>query len=584
MEKEEVSTEQKNNGISRKANETFEKVANVGLHVNMIVYLMWEYHYDPATAFIIIHLWNALSDFFPIIGAFLSDSYLGRFPVISYACLTNLLGLVVIWLTAIIHKARPPPCTVHVQPCALPTVGQLLFLLSSLFLMSIGAGGIRPCSLAFAADQINNPENPRNESIMKSFFNWYYVSVGISVAVALTFVVYIQIKTGWVVGFGITVGLMLFSTLMFFLGSPLYIKPKPNRSLLTGLAQVAAAAWKNRHLPLPPEDSGNWYFKNGSKLVEPTDKLRFLNKACMMKDKGKDLDSNGMPIDPWNLCTVRQVEELKALIKVMPIWSTGFIIAATITQYTFLVVQAGTMDRHLFSNSNFQIPPSNLAVFGILSLTIWVTIYDRIILPLLSKSNHSKLRKGFTVKQRMVIGLALSVVSTAIAAQVERRRRSLAIEEGLVNNPFGVVKMSAWWLVPQLCINGVAEAFNIIGQIEFYYSQLPKTMASVAVAFFSLGLGVGNVVASVIVKVVSDVTQRGGRDSWLSLNVNKGHYDYYYGLLTILGLLNLLYFFVCSWAYGRLLLCEERKTENVGTQKACCLTSGIPLSGKTSSA
>ena len=40
------------------ANETFEKVANVGLHVNMILYLLQEYHFDPATPAIVIFLWN----------------------------------------------------------------------------------------------------------------------------------------------------------------------------------------------------------------------------------------------------------------------------------------------------------------------------------------------------------------------------------------------------------------------------------------------------------------------------------------------------------------------------------------------
>lgn len=73
------------------ANETFEKVANVGLHVNMILYLLQEYHFDPATGAIIIFLWNALSNFFPIFGAFLSDSWLGRFRVIALGIVIDLV-------------------------------------------------------------------------------------------------------------------------------------------------------------------------------------------------------------------------------------------------------------------------------------------------------------------------------------------------------------------------------------------------------------------------------------------------------------------------------------------------------------
>ncbi|KAI4347099.1 hypothetical protein L6164_007948 [Bauhinia variegata] len=297
------------------ANESFEKVANVGLHVNMIMYLTNEYHYDPATATIILFLWSALSNFMPVMGAFLSDSYMGRFQVISWGLIIDLFGLILLWLTSIIPQARPPHCKLSIERCETPNGGQFMFLVSSFALMSIGAGGIRPCSLAFGADQLYNPENPENERLMKSFFSWYYVSVGVSIAVSATFIVYIQYKAGWVVGFGIPVGLMLFSTVMFFLGSSMYVKVKANKSLFTSFAQVIVVARKNRQLPLPPNKSDSWYFQKGSSLVEPTNKLRFLNKACIIKNYEKDLDSDGMVVDPWNLCSVTQVEELKALIK-----------------------------------------------------------------------------------------------------------------------------------------------------------------------------------------------------------------------------------------------------------------------------
>ncbi|KEH21351.1 putative proton-dependent oligopeptide transporter family, major facilitator superfamily [Medicago truncatula] len=526
------------------ANETFEKVANVGLHVNMVLYLLNEYHAEPSTAAIIIFLWNAGSNFMPLFGALLSDSCLGRFRVIAWGTIIDLLGLIVLWLTAIIRHARPPECN-NGESCTSATGMQFLFLFSSLALMAFGAGGIRPCSLAFAADQINNPKNPKNERIMKSFFNWYYVSVGVSVMVSMVFIVYIQVKAGWVIGFGIPVGLMLFSSVVFFLGSFMYVKVKPNKSLLAGFAQVIVASWKNRHLTLPPNNSGLWYFQSGSNLVQPTDKARFLNKACIMKNREKDLDSNGMPIDPWSLCTVRQVEELKAVIKVLPLWSTGITIAVTISQQSFSVVQATTMNRMVH---NFEIPPTSFSAFGILTLTIWVAIYDRIIVSLLSK--YTKKGKGLTLKQRMGIGIGISCLATLVAALVEKKRRNEAIREGFINDPKGVVNMSAMWLVPQHCLVGLAEAFSAIGQIEFFYSQFPKSMSSIAVSLFTLGFGTGNLVATIIVKSVKNGTQRGGQVSWLSANINQGHYDYYYWLLTILSLVNMFYFLLCSWAYG----------------------------------
>ncbi|XP_019447225.1 PREDICTED: protein NRT1/ PTR FAMILY 1.1-like [Lupinus angustifolius] len=547
------------------ANESFEKVANLGLHVNMILYLLYEYHFDPSTAAIILFLWFAASNFMPFFGAFLSDSCLGRFRVIAWGSvvallicisgislllvLSSLQGLVFLWLTAFIPQARPPHCKLHEEPCASPTGLQILFLCCSLALMAFGAGGVRPCSLAFGADQINNPENPQNERILKSFFNWYYVSVGLSIMISMVFIVYIQVKAGWVVGFAVPVGLMSFSAIIFFLGSFMYIKVKPNKSLLTGFAQVIVAAWRNRHLPLPPKNSDTWFSQDGSNLLKPTDKARFLNKACIIKNREKDLDSNGMPIEPWSLCTVRKVEEMKAVVKVLPIWSTNIIFAMIINQHSFSAVQAGTMDRHVF---NLEMPATSFSAFIFISLFLWVAIYDRILLPLISKYTKVEQGRGITLKKRIGTGLLLSCLAPAIAVLVERKRRDAAISEGLINNPKGVVNMSAMWLLPQHGLTGLAEGLTCVGQIELYYSQFPKTMSSIAVGLFYLGFGTGNLLASLIVKIVNDETKRGGKVSWLSSNLNQGHYDYYYALLSILSLVNLLWYILCSSAYGSL--------------------------------
>lgn len=269
----------------------------------------------------------------------------------------------------------------------------------------------------------------------------------------------------------------------------------------------------------------------------------------------KDLDSNGMAMNPWSLCTTTQVEELKALMKVLFVWSTGIMVSVTLNQQAFSVLQARTMDRHVVNK--FKIPTASLSMFGILSMAATVAIYDQVGVPLLTK--FTKSRRGLSLKERMGIGVALTCVATAVSAVIEGKRRNTAIREGLSDDPQAVVNMSAMWLVPQHCLHGIAEAFNAIGQIEFYYSQFPKSMSSIAIALLSLGMGVGNLFASLIVNIVDDVTKRGGNVSWVSKNLNKGHYDYYYWVLTILGVVNVFYYILCSWAYGS----EDDKVEGV---------------------
>lgn len=529
------------------ANEAFEKIAAYGLMPNMILYLVGSYHFSAAGGTNALFIWGATSNFLPVVGAFLSDSYFGRFLVISAATLTVLLGLIVLWLTAIIHGARPPPCDPRIGDCIKPNAGQYAFLFAAFALMSIGAGGVRPCSMAFGADQYDNPENPNNQRVLQTFFNFYYASVGVSLMLALTVVVYIQNKYGWVIGFGVPVGLMLFATVMFFLGSKLYVKVKPNKSLLTGLVQVFVAAWKKRRLQLPEESDRECKYYQGkdSKLKVPSQKLRFLNKACMISNPEKELKADGSPSDPWNLCSVMQVEVLKTLIDLLPIWSAGIMIAVLISQHSFPVLQALTMDRRLAGN--FKIPPGSFGIFSVLTLTIWVALYDRAIVPLLSK--YTKNPHGIGIRARIGLGLFISILATATAALVERRRRATALRQGLADEPKVQVEMSAMWLIPQYALTGLSEALNAIAQIQLYYSQFPKSMASIAVALFPLGMAIGNVVGSVIVSAVDAASKRGGRESWVSSNLNKGHYDYYYWVLAVLSLLNFIYFIVCSRFY-----------------------------------
>ncbi|CAL5438363.1 unnamed protein product [Camellia sinensis] len=155
------------------ANEALEKVASVGLHANMILYLKNEYHLSIVTGTSILFLWNAVSNFLPTFGAFLSDSYLGRFRVAGLGSIVTLLGLVVLWFTAIFKHKRPPQCDhPNTDHCTSPKPAQLALLFSSFVLMAIGAGGIRPCSLAFGADQFNKPDNPKNTRVLQTFFNW----------------------------------------------------------------------------------------------------------------------------------------------------------------------------------------------------------------------------------------------------------------------------------------------------------------------------------------------------------------------------------------------------------------------------
>lgn len=184
--------------------------------------------------------------------------------------------MLLLWITAMVPATKPPACDqLHPESCRSPTAAQMALLAAALSLMSIGAGGVRPCTLAFGADQIDRRDNPNNKRMLESFFGWYYASTSFSVLIALTGIVYIQDHVGWKVGFGVPASLMLFATVLFFSASSIYVKQKATKSLFSSFAQVAVAAFKNRKFPLPPSPPSNkWFYHKDSCFTQPSDKLR----------------------------------------------------------------------------------------------------------------------------------------------------------------------------------------------------------------------------------------------------------------------------------------------------------------------
>ncbi|KAG5523448.1 hypothetical protein RHGRI_035308 [Rhododendron griersonianum] len=446
-----------------------------------------------------------------------------------------------------IPQARPPYCNqLKGESCKSPTGSQYATLLFSFVLVSIGAGGIRPCSVAFGANQVEQRNTPNNERVLEKFFSWYYAATSISVMAAFTFIVYVQDHAGWKVGFGVPAILMFLSALSFFIASPFYIKQKATMSLFTNFARVIVVCIKNRKVALPSGELNlRYHHISGSTLCEPTNKLRFLNKACIIRSP-EDITPEGEASHARSLCTVDQVEELKSLIRVIPLWSSSIMMSVNVSQGTFQLLQARSMNRHI--TPGFQIPAGSFPMFIIIGTVIWIFLYDRIIIPCASKIRGKPFSVG--VKIRMGLGLLCSFLAMLVAAIVEHYRKRKAIESGYHDNPSGVVHMSAMLLVPQHLLSGVAETLKVIASNEFFYSELPKSMSSIAVSLSGLGLGVGSLLASLILSTVADITKRGGKGSWISNNINRSHYESYYWLLTVLSSVNLLYFLLCSWAYG----------------------------------
>ena len=195
----------------------------------------------------------------------------------------------------------------------------------------------------------------------------------------------------------------------------------------------------------------------------------------------------------------------------------------------------------------FHIPPASLSVFDVLSVMIWVLVYDRIIVPIVSK--YTKRERGFTELQRMGIGLFISILAMEAAALVEIGWLNIAKAYGLVHDKVTPIPMSICWQIPQYFLVGASEVFTFVGQLEFFYDQSPDAMRSLCSALSLLTIALGNYLSSLIVTVAMFTTTRGGKTGWIPDNLNEGHLDYYFWVLASLNLLNLLVYVSCANRY-----------------------------------
>ncbi|KAL0365795.1 UNVERIFIED_CONTAM: protein NRT1/ PTR FAMILY 5.10 [Sesamum radiatum] len=397
----------------------------------------------------------------------------------------------------------------------------------SLYLMALGQGAHKPCILAFGADQFD-AQHPKELRSRSSFFNWWYFSICAGPLAALLVLNYIQDNISWGIGFGIPCISMVIALTIFMLGTKSYrynsitVEEKCALSRVTQvLIKAAATNWRTipneaqqdivPHDDLPPSDQ----------------QFKFLNRALLSGEYEQ-------------VCSTKEVEEAKALVKLIPIWATCLAFAIVLAQPSTLFTKQGiTMDRSI--GSSFEVPAASIQYIIGLTIILLIPVYDRVFVPL-SRVITGK-PCGITQVERIGTGMFICSVSMVTAALVERQRLKTASAYGLGMGMGKIGRMSFWWLIPQCILYGMADVFALIGLQELFYDKVPSGLKSVGLSIFLSILGMGNFLSSLLIYMIQRVTSsEGGEGGWFSDNTNGAHLDYFYWLLAGLNAIGFLAF------------------------------------------
>ncbi|WJX95468.1 hypothetical protein P8452_76785 [Trifolium repens] len=458
-------------------------------------------------------------------------------------------------IQAHIPPLKPPKCVMGSTNSLCETIegGKEAMLFAGLYMVALGVGGIKGSLPPHGAEQFDET-TPEGRKKRSEFFNYFVFSLSCGALFAVTFVVWIEDNKGWQWGLGVSTASILLSIPVFLLGSQKYRTKVPAGSPITPMFKVIVAAICNSYklknsstnaitrMPITPSsytaEIGDGEQTNTRKeiMIEQTpisQSLKSLNKAVIE------------PVHPKLKCTAKEVEDVKIVLKILPIFMSTIMLNCCLAQLsTFSVQQSSTMNTMLGS---FKVPPASLPVFPVLFIMILAPLYNHVIVPFARKKTKTEM--GITHLQRIGTGLFLSIVAMAVAALVETKRKKTATKYGLLDST-KPLPITFLWVALQYLFLGSADLFTLAGMMEFFFTEAPWSMRSLATALSWTSLAMGYFLSTVLVSVINKVTGAFGQTPWLlGENLNHYHLERFYWLMCVLSGLNFAHYLFWANSY-----------------------------------
>ncbi|CAN1256831.1 Protein NRT1/ PTR FAMILY 7.3, partial [Linum perenne] len=523
-------------------NQGLATLAFFGVGVNLVLFLTRVLQQNNADAANNVSKWTGTVYIFSLVGAFLSDSYWGRYKTCAIFQGIFVMGLVLLSLSSYLFLIRPKGCGDIDTPCASHTNTEVGLFYVSIYLVALGNGGYQPNIATFGADQFDE-EDPIEGIAKVAFFSYFYLALNLGSLFSNTILGYFEDEGMWALGFWASAGSAFAALALFLAGSSRYRHFKPTGNPLSRFCQVIVAAFKKCSHQL--SSNGDDLYDTDSKDCSGNGSRKILHthgfKAAYITSRDIDNQKKGFR-NPWQLCPVTQVEEVKCILRLLPIWLCTIIYSVVFTQMASIFVEQGAAMQTTIST--FRIPPASMSSFDILSVALFIFLYRRILDPFVARIKQGKEGRGFTELQRMGVGLVIAILAMIAAGIVESYRLKYASHDGSSS-------LSILWQIPQYALIGASEVFMYVGQLEFFNAQAPDGLKSFGSALCMTSISFGNYVSSLLVTMVMKISTEDHMAGWIPGNLNKGHLNWFYFLLAVLTLVDLGVYVACAkWYKG----------------------------------
>lgn len=416
----------------------------------------------PAAAKEVFHTFVIGVYFFPLLGGWLADRWLGKYRTILYLSLVYCAG----------------------HACLALCEDSKAGFFTGLFLIALGSGGIKPCVSAFVGDQFNQS----NKSLARVVFDAFYWIINFGSFFASLLMPLFLRQLGPAVAFGIPGILMFIATVIFWLGRRQYVRVPPAPPDPDSFLNVARSALFAR--------GGEGGGRPGLALAifGSIVAMAFVVLGC-----GDLVRMLLLHLDPlfgvtqswcvalvavlgfagagtwWQLERARgqhpdeAVDGVRSVLRILvlfflvtPFWSLFDQKAST------WVLQANALDRPTW----FE--PSQMQALNPLLVMLLIPFNNLLLYPALRRAGIEP-----TALRRMGTGIAFSGLAWIVVGAMQ-----LALDAG--------TPLSILWQVLPYALLTLGEVLVSATGLEFAYSQAPAALKGAIMAFWNLSVTVGN--------------------------------------------------------------------------------------------
>eukprot|EP00121_Abeoforma_whisleri_P015748 Awhi_evm1s14483 len=442
----------------------------------------------------------------PLIGAYLADTFTGRYLVVLVFYAVYFGGLVLMSISSY------------------PTINiSALFFVGLLVGTATGSGCIKPNLIVLGADQFRD-DDPKQAKQKSQYFQYFYWMTNIAAFLAFAFMS--KLATEGVVAITLEITLAVFCRVCLSAAR----KEKYGAVVLVGFF-LQFVSFGVTIVSFFVKEPAIGYIAAGLSVVG------ILILVTMTKTNW----INAANVAHGGHFSDQETNDAREVIRMFPYAAFAIMFWCVYNQMnTNFQSQGCQMNNNIFGD--WTLAPSQLNTFNCLIIVILIPIVDKGLYPLMDKV-------GFPLTKLRRVGVGLFFVNLAVLVagflEIARKAAPSTGEVSICSSCDGIDCDDAIYTndinmliqLPQYMLVGVGEIFAAITYYDLFYSEVPDSMRSVCQALNMLTTSLGTMVGGTI----NSVTMM-----WLPDDLNEGNQEYTYFLTFGLGTINLIGFMLLA--------------------------------------